>query len=75
MQKGNVNGSLKILINNMSGGILPLTDGTLPLLELKHPDAKGTSQQAILQGPLQKIHPIVYDDIDEELIKKQQKEQ
>ena len=40
MQKGNVNGSLKILINNMSDGILPLTDETLPLLELKHPDAK-----------------------------------
>ena len=72
MQKGNVNGSLKILIDNMSGGILPLTNETLPLLELKHTDAKGTSQQAILQGPLQRIHPIVYDDIDEELIKKQQ---
>ena len=40
MQKGNVNGALKILSNNMSGGILPLTDEILPLLKLKHPDAK-----------------------------------
>ena len=39
MQKGNVNGAIKILINNMSGGIIPLTGETLPLLELKHPDA------------------------------------
>ena len=70
MQKGNVNGALKILTNNMSGGILPLTDETLQLLELKHPDAKDTSQQALLQGPIQKMRPIVYDDIDEELIKK-----
>ena len=36
MQKGNANGALKILTNNMSGGILPLTDETLELLELKH---------------------------------------
>ena len=70
MHKGNVNGALKILTNNMSGGILPLTDETLQLLELKHPDAKDTSQQALLQGPIQKMRPIVYDDIDEELIKK-----
>ena len=70
MQKGNVNGALKILTNNMSGGILPLTDETLQPLKLKHPDAKETSQQALLQGPIQKMHPIVYDVIDEELIKK-----
>ena len=39
MQKGNVNGAIKILINNMSGGIIPLTGEALQLLELKHPDA------------------------------------
>ena len=39
----NVNGALKILTNNMSGGILPLTDKTFQLLEVKRPDAKGTS--------------------------------
>ena len=70
MQKGNVNGALKILTNNISGGILLLTDETLQLLESKHPDAKDTSQQTLLQGPILKIHPIVYDDIHEELIKK-----
>ena len=70
MLKGNVNGALKILTNNMSGGILPLTDETLQPLKLKHPDAKETSQQALLQGPIQTMHPIVYDVIDEELIKK-----
>ena len=69
MQKGKVNGALKILTNNMRGSILPVTDETLQLLELKHPDAKDTSQQALLQGPIQNMHPIVFDDIDEELIK------
>ena len=50
MQKGNANGALKILTNNMSGGSLPLTDETLELLELKHLKyLKGNSQQALLQ--------------------------
>ena len=31
----------------MSGGILPLTDESLQLLELKNPDAKDTSQQRL----------------------------
>ena len=43
MQKLNVYGALKILTNIMSCGILPLTDETLELLELKHPGAKDTS--------------------------------
>ena len=66
--KRNVNGALKVLTNNMSGGILPLPDETLQL-ELKHHDAKDTSQQ--VQRPIQKMHPIMYDDTDKELIKKQ----
>ena len=37
---------------SMSCGVLLLTDETLQLLELKHPDAKDTSQQGILQGPI-----------------------
>ena len=54
MQKGNVNGSLKISNNNMSSGIPPLTDETFQLLKLKYPDVKDTSQQALLQGPKKK---------------------
>ena len=64
MQKGNVNGSLKISNNNMSSGIPPLTDETFQLLKLKYPDVKDTSQQALLQGPIKKMHPIAYDDSD-----------
>ena len=36
MQKGNVNGALKLLKNNMSDGILPLTVESLHLLRTKH---------------------------------------
>ena len=44
MQKGNVNGSLRILDNTMGGGILHLTNERLQLLELNYPDAKDTFQ-------------------------------
>ena len=63
----------------MSGGILPLTDETI----VSNADAKDTSQQALLQDrnkksirlcmmtlPIQKMRLIVYDNFEEELIKK-----
>ena len=37
MTKENVNGALKLLIENMSNRILPLTDKTLHMLKQKHP--------------------------------------
>ena len=39
MSKGNVNGSLKLLTNNMSNAILRLIDVTLQLLKQKHPES------------------------------------
>ena len=34
MQKGNVNGALRLLTNDMSNGILPLSNKTLQMLSL-----------------------------------------
>ena len=68
MQKGEVNAALKLLTNNMSNGILPLNDDTLLLLEQKHPEASELQQGILLDQPPMRIHPIVYDVIDEELV-------
>ena len=70
MSKGNVNGALKLLPNNMSNGILPLTDATLRLLKQKHPEFREPPPEVLIEGPIRKIHPVVYDDIDESLILK-----
>ena len=70
MQKGNVNGALKLLTNEMSNGILPLTDGTLSQLEIKHPDNKDASADVLLNRSIKEIHPIVFDAIDEEIVLK-----
>ena len=39
MSKGNVNGALKLLMENMSNRILPLNDKTLTMLKQKIPEA------------------------------------
>ena len=70
MGKGNVNGALKSLTNNMSNGILPFTDATLQLLKQKHPESREPPPEVLIEGPIRKIHPVVYDNIDESLILK-----
>eukprot|EP00111_Clytia_hemisphaerica_P007481 TCONS_00021735-protein len=70
MQKGNVNGAIKLLTNNMRGGVLPLDDNTIKQLRVKHPRAKPADESAILQGPLLQVEPVVFEVIDENLIYK-----
>ena len=70
MQKSNVNGVLRSLTNNMSNGILPLSDKTLQVLSLKHPEAQQTHHKVILKGPKKQIHSIVYEYFKEDLVKK-----
>lgn len=48
LQKDNDNGAHKVLTNNVTGGVSPLTDETLQLLKLKYPDSKETFPQALL---------------------------
>ena len=52
MQKGNVNGALKLLTNEMSNGILNLTEEMLSPLEIKHPDNRDASADVLLNGPI-----------------------
>ena len=70
IQKGNVNGALLLLTNNMSNGILPLSHETLQMLSLEYPEAKQAPCEVLLQGPKRQILSIVYEDIDEDLVKK-----
>ena len=68
MSKGNVSGTLKLLTNSMSNGILPLSDKPLDLLKQKHPEPNGSLPETLLQGPIRPIHPVAYDDINESLV-------
>ncbi|XP_057308911.1 uncharacterized protein LOC130647166 [Hydractinia symbiolongicarpus] len=70
MQIENVNGAIKLLTNNMAGGILPLNDETFNLLRVKHPPGEQAKEDVILQGPLSTVNPIVYDVIDDTYVLK-----
>ena len=70
MCKGNVNGPLKLLTDNMHSGILPLNKETLKLLIQKHPEPREPSPDILIQGPTRPIHPVAYDGMDESVIMK-----
>ena len=70
MENGNVNGAIKLLTDNMAGGILSLNDETIETLRQKHPEARETNEDVIMQGPTPTVDPIVYDVIDESLVLK-----
>ena len=68
MQKGNINGDLKLLTNKMSNSILPLTEETLSQLKIKHSNNRDASADVLLKGPIKEIHLIVFDAIDEQMV-------
>ena len=72
-QNGNVNGALKLLTNNMSGGVLPVINETLELLIQKHPEVVNVEEYIALQGQMQQVHPILFEEIDADLVVKAEK--
>ena len=68
MEKGNANGALKLLASNISNGIIPL-DKTLSLLKQKLPASSGLNEQVLLRGEKTSVHPVVFEDIDENMVK------
>ena len=65
MGKGN-SGALKLLTNNMTNGILPLDKKTLNFLKQSQPDY----ERELINGEPPVIHCIIFDDINEELVRK-----
>ena len=68
MQKEHVNAALKLLTDNMTGGILALNDEALDMLRQKHPEARNRQEDITLQGPMKSINPILFVEIDDEMI-------
>ena len=68
MSKGNVNSAIKLLSNNMEGGVLPLNKETTDLLKMKHPIEKAASEDTKLHGPLPTVENIIFDVIDDTMV-------
>ena len=70
MRKGNVNAAINLLTENMRNGILPLNSETLNLFRLKHPDPKDAHESVMLSNVPKRIHPVKFDVIEAEMIRK-----
>ena len=70
MANGNINSTFNLLTKNMKNGVLPLNKDTISKLTQKHPKGKTVSQDILLNGPLQKIHLVKFQSIDEKMIRK-----
>lgn len=70
MQRGKVNAAIKLIDKNMKGDLLPLNAQTLQLLKQKHPEAKSASPTCVLEGPVEKTNPVIFEEIDGILIRK-----
>ena len=70
MRKGNVHNAMKLLINNMKNGVLPLNKKTLEQLKQKHPQRRDADPEIMLPDKPEEIHPIKFDSIDAENVRK-----
>ena len=67
MSKGDVNGALKLITDNIYSGILPLNKEALELLVQKHPQPS-KPPDILIQGPTRPIHPVTYDGMNVSII-------
>ena len=67
MSKGNESSAIKLVSNNMEGGVLPLNKETTDLLKVKHPVGKAASEDTKLHGLLPTIENIIFDIINDSM--------
>ena len=70
MGKGNINGALNLLTNNITIDILSLDEKTINSLKQKHPESKPACEETLINGEPPVIHPIIFDDINEKSVRK-----
>ena len=69
MERGNVSKAIKLLSENTFNGVPP-TNKTLEQLQMKHPEEKSVDPEILLNDTLQKVHPIRFEEINEECVKR-----
>ena len=69
MKQGKINAAVKLLTSNMQGGVLPLTEETMSLLQSKHPDPSPLNESAVYDREEPNVHPVVFDVISAESVR------
>jgi hypothetical protein len=67
----NFKGAMSLILEKGKGGILALNDETKTEMRKKHPNPEPMIKEVLLSGPMPpSVHPVIYDAIDAETIKK-----
>ena len=69
MKQGKINAAVKLLTSSMDGGVLPLDDDTMTLLQSKHPEPAECNDDAIFDQQATEVHPVVFDAINADSIR------
>lgn len=70
VSKGNIHAAISLITENNAGSVLTLIQEVCDALKEKHPKAQPASQDALLQGEIPSIHPILFDCIDDSVVHK-----
>ena len=70
MLQGNVRQAVRLLERDASNGVLPLNQSTLNDLRQKHPDGQQINEEMILQGPVENVSSVIFDEITSDSILK-----
>ena len=70
MLQGNVRQAVRFLERDSSTGILPLNEKTLKDLLQKHPEGQEVHEEMILEGPVEKVSSVIFDEITSDSILK-----
>ena len=70
MKAGKVRAAVNLLTANMEGGVLPLNEETMKLLQKKHPEPANICPEAVVNDLPDETHPVIFSTIDGEEIRK-----
>ena len=70
MLRGNVNAALRLLSTKGKAGLLNIDEESVRLLHEKHPEAQPLNEEMLLEGPMKHIHPVIFDDMNEDMVQK-----
>ena len=67
--RGNLSAAIRLLDKNSCKGILPMTEETIKQLHEKHPKGESKKPEMILEGPMEEVNPVIFEEINAELVK------
>ena len=70
MMEGKVNAALRVLDEEQSGGVLPLSEAVLKDLQNKHPHSEPPNPTVMIDGEIPLVDPTLFSNIDESSIAK-----